>query len=165
MKVITCNYQLNFNLIPLHKDDLVWVSCVQNPFGMENYYLMNNHGVWEIPCELCRIDEVYVDIYGHIWGVSVFDANNKNESIGLHIEDIIQNHTYNLWNKKIHKSYDIITSYYKIRYNIRKIMANRIQRQYIQYYWNPTNPNMQQRLLNDYNELITCLPPSSLNNF
>jgi hypothetical protein len=154
MKTITCNYQINFNL-PINKDDLIWVSCIQNPFGIENNHLINEYGVWEIPCELCRVDEVYFDDNGVIWGMSIFDKNNKIESVGIHISDIIENHTYNIWSQKMFKSYHIIASQYKVRYTIRKIMANRIKRQYIQYYWNPKNPNMQQRLMDTYHELIS----------
>lgn len=157
MKVITCDYQLNFNIVPLQKNDLVWVSCVQDPFGEDNDHLINEYGAWEIPCELCIVDEVYVDDMGVVWGVSIFDKNNKTESVGLHVTDIIQNHTYNVWTKKMHQAYDTIASYYKLRYTIRKIMANRIKRQYIQHYWHPQNPNMHKRLMHSYTELMTCM--------
>ena len=155
MKTITCDYQLNFNIVSLNKDDLIWVSCVQTPFAPENNHLINDYGAWEIPCELCRVDEVYYDDNGVIWGVSIFDKNNKTESVGLHISDIIENHTYNTWSQKMYQSYNIIASHYKVRYMIRKIMANRIKRQYIRHYWNPENPNMHQRLMDSYHELVS----------
>lgn len=154
MKTITCNYQINFNL-PINQNDLIWISCIQNPFGVENNHLINEYGAWEIPCELCCVDEVYFDDNGLIWGISIFTTNNKKESVGIHISDIIENHTYNIWSQQMYKSYDIIASHYKVHYTIRKIMANRIKLQYIKYYWNPENPNMKKRLMDSYNELIS----------
>ena len=143
----------------IQKHDLIWISETQDAYlEWSKYYCMDTNTL-NIPSTLALVTEVYYDDVGCIWTLLVndrvyFDDYNVLYTVGVHISDVVANHTHEL--RKI-KAASIIQKYYKRHYFTRNLMAKRIQRTYIQHYWNPTNPNMIQRLNKEYHSLCTEL--------
>ena len=153
MKIIDLPAPPSFTFIPFHKNDLVWVSQYQMPFVFAPDVFQNVDGSWSIPCDLFRIVDVYFTETGQVWGLSITDKNNI--IMGIRIEDVIQNYTKLLSDLNTIRKANIIKKMYHKYYTIRKIMANRIKRKYIQHYWNPSNPNMIKRLEGDFHKLTS----------
>ena len=76
-------------------------------------------------------------------------------TVGIYISDVVANHSEYLRKTKAAAAAAVVQKYYKQYYFTRNLMAKRIQRLYIQHYWNPENPNMIQRLQKEYQ--IFCI--------
>lgn len=150
MKIIRVNNAPEHTVMSFNKGDLIWVSCYQLPFLNP---LNQKNGKWEILCELGIVDEVFLNENNEIWGLSIFNNASSTVSSGLYIEDVIENYTKKMRTTNEINSANIIKKHYHLHYTIRKIMANRIKKAYILHYWNPTNPNMHKRLLDDFIDL------------
>ena len=142
----------------LYEMDLIWVSEVEAPFTSPQEY-QGIDGSWTIPCRLCMVTEVYYSDNSYKpWGVCVYDPlmihpiQNPEGLVGVHVEDIVQNMTFQKRTEKLARNLKI---YYKHHYQKRVDASNVIKDTYIKHYWNPTNPNMYTRLLRDWEELTT----------
>jgi len=139
----------------IQKYDLIWISDTENPFINNSNYCTDRNTL-EIPCTLALVSDIYYDDRDCIWVLLVNDRILFNSipslvsTISVHISDVVSNHTEYL---RKTKAASIIQKHYKRHYFTRNLMAKRIQRAYIRHYWNPNNPNMIQRLMDDYREL------------
>ena len=146
----------------IQKYDLIWISEVQDPYINKVLYYCKKTNTLKIPSTLALVTDIYYDDADCIWTLLVNDRllfNDHNppqlcHTVGVHISDVVANHTQFL---RKNRAASIIQKYYKRYYFTRNLMAKRIQRTYIQHYWNPTNPNMIQRLNKDYHTLCTEL--------
>lgn len=140
----------------IQKYDLIWISDTENPFINNNDYRYLDTNTLKIPATLALVSDIYYDDRDCIWVLLVNDRIIFNSipslvsTISVHISDVVANHTEFL--RKTNAAL-IIQKHYKRYYFTRNLMAKRIQRAYIRHYWNPKNPNMIQRLMNDYQEL------------
>lgn len=168
--VINIPYQNNINMsiqVPVNqleqlkkpnaiqKYDLIWVSEIQDPYLERSKYYCKNTNTLHIPSTLALVTEVYYDDMNCIWTLLVNDRVYFNDynvlyTVGIHISDVVANHTEYL---RKTKAAAVIQKHYRRHYFTRNLMAKRIQQKYIQYYWNPNNPNMIQRLKQSYQQL------------
>jgi len=147
----------------IQKHDLIWISEAQDPYEQNNYYDVDSQK-WRIPSTLALVTDVYYDNNYSICTLLVNDKLLFSESgysalytIGVHISDVVENHTEYL---RKTKAAVIIQKHYKRHYFTRTLMAKRIQQFYIKHYWNPKNPNMIQRLQNEYKSLCKQMDSS-----
>ncbi len=143
----------------IQKYDLIWLSEVQDPYEQYTYYDTRTQS-WKIPSTLALVTDIYYDDIDCIWTLLVNDRVLFNDylalyTLGVHISDVVANHTEYL---RKTKAAAIIQKHYKRHYFTRTLMAKRIQRFYIQYYWNPKNPNMIQRLKHSYQQFCEEIP-------
>uniref|UniRef100_A0A6C0CRJ9 Uncharacterized protein n=1 Tax=viral metagenome TaxID=1070528 RepID=A0A6C0CRJ9_9ZZZZ len=135
----------------IQKYDLIWLSEIQDPYEQLTYYDSNSQ-IWKIPSTLALVTDIYYDDTNCIWTLLVNDRVLFNDykvlyTVGVYISDVVANHSEYLRKTKAAAT---IQKYYKRHYFTRNLMAKRIQRIYIQHYWNPNNPNMLERLQNEY---------------
>jgi len=136
-------------------NDLIWVSCEQFPFDNPDNYV--DDGLWDIPCELARVEEVFLTTTGQIWGLSIQSNSRPGVITGIYMEDVMKNLTEE--NKKERQQWAVssIEDAYHHHYTVRKIAANRIKRAYIRHYWNPQNPHMKARLMDDFRHMMDII--------
>lgn len=141
-------------IVMYDEGDLVWVSQVQlEPADFEWYLPVN--GAYPIPCDLGIVKRILYADDGNVWGIEVqFAGASRTE--GVYINDVMLNLTkFRKLERQIMSAYTIQRAY-RIHMGIRTIMAKRIQRAYIRHFWDPLNPNMQERLLRDFEQLCPC---------
>ena len=147
----------------IQKYDLIWISEVEDPYLNILNYLCPKTNTLKIPSTLALVTEVYYDDIDCIWVLLVNDRilfNDHNptqlcHTVCVHISDVVANYTQEL--RRI-RAASIIQKYYRRYYFTRKMMAKRIQRKYIQHYWNPMNPNMKKRLEKDFQDFCIEIP-------
>jgi hypothetical protein len=136
-------------------NDLVWVSCQQLPFDNPDNQVED--GLWDIPCELARVEDLILTTTGEVWGLGIESNSRPGIITGIYKEDVMQNLTQENKKQRQLKAISSIEKAYHRHYTVRKIAANRIKRAYIRHYWNPENPLMKARLLEQYRYLTDVI--------
>lgn len=136
-------------------NDLIWVSCQQLPFDNPDNYVGDQY--WDIPCELARVEEVLLTATGEIWGLGIQCQSRPNIITGIYLEDVMKNLTKENKKQREQQAVTSIENAYHQHYTVRKIAANRIKRAYIRHYWNPDNPLMKARLMDDFRYMMDII--------